>query len=120
MKNVPNDNTTPNLLRSYYLFKIIPLLIGAMSIFLGYRLFILGVSGQASLSINTKTVSGQLLNAAPGLFFAIGGIVAVLVTVWKGVDIAFTDRDDTPSSKPSLSGGGRSFLHRKIRLSKPR
>jgi hypothetical protein len=65
------------------------MLIGGMSIYLGYRLFILGVSGQASLSINSKSISGQLLNAAPGLFFALAGIAANIVAVWKGVNISF-------------------------------
>ncbi len=73
----------------YYMFKIIPMLIGGMSIYLGYRLFILGVTGQASLSLNAKTVSGQLLNAAPGLFFTLGGIAANIAAVWKGVNIRF-------------------------------
>ena len=123
MRNVPNDNRTPLLLGSYYIFKIIPLLIGGMSIYLGYRLFILGVSGEASLSIHSKTVSGQLLNAAPGLFFAIGGIVAVLVTVWKGVDIAFTDDREPPVKKKVRSvsaGGGGGLLRRKWIVRSPR
>ena len=74
-------------LAAYYMFKTVPMLIGAMSIWLGYRLFVLGVSGQASLQVNSKTVSGQLLNAAPGLFFALGGAVAVVSSVWKGVNV---------------------------------
>jgi hypothetical protein len=71
----------------YFFFKVLPVLVGAGSIYLGYRLFILGVTGQASLSVQSATVSGQLLNAAPGLFFAIGGIAIVLLAIWKGVDI---------------------------------
>jgi len=69
----------------YFFFKVLPALIGGGSIYLGYRLFILGVTGQASLRVQSATVSSQLLNAAPGLFFAIGGIVIVLVAIWKGV-----------------------------------
>src|SRR5580692_9156002 len=93
MENVPapaaGQNSLPLVL--YYIFKVIPMLIGGMSIWLGYRLFILGVTGQASLSVNSTTVSGQLLNAAPGLFFAVGGVVANIVAVWKGVKIHFTN-----------------------------
>jgi hypothetical protein len=48
-----------------------------VAIYLGYRLFILGVTGQASLSVESKTVSAQLINAAPGLFFAIGGLTTL-------------------------------------------
>lgn len=29
----------------------------------------------------------RYLNAAPGLFFAVGGIVALVVIVWKGTDV---------------------------------
>ncbi|MGD0235209.1 MAG: hypothetical protein ABSC55_11830 [Syntrophorhabdales bacterium] len=88
MQNAPQAN--PNLtFVLYYLFKVIPMLIGGFAIYLGYKLFILGVTGQASLSVESKTISGQLLNAAPGLFFAIGGVIAVIASIWKGVDIRY-------------------------------
>ena len=45
------------------------------------------MSGKASLFIEADTVKGQLINAAPGLFFAVGGLVALIIIVWKGVDI---------------------------------
>jgi hypothetical protein len=90
MRNVSTSLANGNFkFGLYYIFKIIPMLIGGLSIYLGYRLFILGVTGQASLSVNAKTVGGQLLNAAPGLFFALGGIAANIAAVWKGVDISF-------------------------------
>jgi hypothetical protein len=68
----------------YYVFKISPMVISGMAVYLGYRLFVLGVTGQASLSIESDTVSGQLLNAAPGLFFALGGIVTAMMMIVKG------------------------------------
>lgn len=71
--------------------KILPMLIAGFCIYLGYNLFILGVTGQASISIESETVSGQLLNAAPGLFFAIGGIIALIFSIIKGVKIGFND-----------------------------
>jgi hypothetical protein len=52
----------------YFAFKILPSIAAMLSIYLGYRLFILGVTGQASLSVDSHSVKGQLLNAAPGLF----------------------------------------------------
>ncbi len=108
MKNASPVKSSQNLAFGlFYAFKIIPLIISGMAIYLGYRLFVLGVSGQASLSIDSKTVSGQLLNAAPGLFFAIGGFVSIIVTVWKGVSIQFTEEgDSTPAAKTSTGGGG--------------
>ena len=103
MQNLSQRNSLPLIL--YYIFKVIPMLIGGMSIYLGYRLFILGVTGQASLSVDSQTVSGQLLNAAPGLFFAVGGIVANIVAVWKGVQISFEDGGDSgPYSRVVLKG----------------
>jgi len=58
-----------------------------MSIYLGYDLFIKGVTGEASLVVDAKDLKGQLTNAAPGLFFAIGGISSLIVSVWKGVAV---------------------------------
>jgi len=85
-----HETLNTNLMLSlYYTFKTLPLLVSALSMYLGYRLFILGVTGQASLSVESKTVKGQLLNAAPGLFFAVGGVIAMIVVVWKGVSISF-------------------------------
>jgi hypothetical protein len=100
MENVPVGSGRENgaAIVFYYIFKMAPYPIAAGAIYLGYRLFILGVTGQASLSIDSKTVSGQLLNAAPGLFFTVGGIVALIVTVWKGVSVSFGENNG-PSSK---------------------
>jgi hypothetical protein len=109
MQNVPvpmsqmvdtSHGSSNTLIVSYYIFKILPMLIGAWSIYLGYRLFILGVTGQASLSIESKTVTGQLLNAAPGLFFALGGIAANIVAVWKGVQIGFKATQNPEPQNP--------------------
>lgn len=92
MEKVPNANA--NLVVTlYFIMKMIPMIISSICIYLGYKLFILGVTGQASLSVESKTISGQLLNAAPGLFFAIGGIVALIITIIKGVKIGFNNGD---------------------------
>jgi hypothetical protein len=70
---VPTVGNNHSLLFAlYYVFKILPILMAGISIYLGYRLFILGVTGQASLSVESKTIQGQLINAAPGLFFRRG------------------------------------------------
>jgi len=71
----------------YFVFKILAIIVSGLAIWLGYKLFVLGVSGEASIEINAQDVSGQLLNAAPGLFFAVGGIIALVVIVWKGVEL---------------------------------
>lgn len=90
MENFPSQGTSGNHTMFYYfLLKITPMMFSGMSIYLGYKLFILGVTGQASISVNSQAVSGQLLNAAPGIFFAVGGMVGLIVSVWKGVKISF-------------------------------
>ena len=71
----------------YFIFKISAVIVSGLSIWLGYRLFVLGVTGEASLMIDAQDVSGQLLNAAPGLFFALGGIFALIVIVWRDVEV---------------------------------
>ena len=73
----------------YFLMKMLPMVVSGIAIYLGYKLFILGVTGEASISVDTVTVSGQLINAAPGLFFAVGGITGLIVSVIKGVEIDF-------------------------------
>jgi len=89
MNNAP-EGANPNLIYAlYYLFKLLPVFVSGMSIYFGYRLFILGVTGQASLSLQSHMVSGQLLNAAPGLFFAVCGFAALVSSILKGVSIDF-------------------------------
>jgi len=84
-------STHSQLLTLFFLFKTLPVLVGGGTIYLGYRLFILGVTGEASLSVQHGEVSGQLINAAPGLFFAIGGIAIVVVAIWKGAEVMRRD-----------------------------
>jgi hypothetical protein len=76
----------------YYLFKLAAPLVSCIAVYLGYRLFILGVTGQASLNVESKSVSAQLLNAAPGLFFAIGGLVTLGISIFKGVEVRWSPR----------------------------
>lgn len=71
----------------YFVFKLCLVGASALSIWLGYRLFVLGVSGEASIVVNAQGVGGQLVNATPGLFFAIGGVAALMLVVWKGVEV---------------------------------
>ncbi len=92
MQNVAQANS--NLVVTlYFAMKILPMIISGICIYLGYKLFILGVTGQASISVQSNTVSGQLLNAAPGLFFAVGGVVALIFSISKGVQIGFNNSD---------------------------
>ena len=52
----------------FFVLRLAPIAAAVFAIFLGYHLFILGVTGEASLIIGAEDVGGQLINAAPGLF----------------------------------------------------
>lgn len=96
MHEVPQGNS--NLVVTLYFFmKMLPMLISGMCIYLGYHLFVLGVTGQASLSVESETLKGQLINAAPGLFFAVGGIASLMTSIIKGVKINFNNNNGKPS-----------------------
>lgn len=71
----------------YFVFKYFLVAVSGLSIWLGYRLFVLGVTGEASIIVDAKEIGGQLLNAAPGLFFGVGGIIALIVIACKGVEV---------------------------------
>jgi hypothetical protein len=73
----------------YFLTKTVPTLVAGGAIFLGYKLFILGVTGQASLTVQSTSIGGQLLNAAPGLFFALGGLICLGISIVKGVAVTW-------------------------------
>ncbi len=64
MRNVPPNGVSGNVLIAlYFTSKLVPMLVSAIAIFLGYKLFVLGVTGQASLVVNAHSLSGQLANA---------------------------------------------------------
>ena len=86
----------PNLpIKLHYGVKAIQVLVCALGIWLGYELFVLGVTGQASISLQTKTVGAQLINAAPGLFFAISGFVGLVISIWRGTNISIERESDS-------------------------
>ena len=95
MNKVPPKAVSGNLLVVlYFTSKFVPMVIAGIAIYLGYKLFVLGVTGQASLVVDAQAgLRGQLINAAPGLFFAVGGVAALITTVWKGTSFTFADED---------------------------
>jgi len=68
------------------ILRLLSLVIAGLAIYLGYDLFIKGVTGKASLVLNSSTVSGQLLNAAPGLFFVLSGVAITMVSLYRRAD----------------------------------
>lgn len=53
------------------------------AVYLGYKLFILGVTGEASIVVESKELGAQLINASPGLIFAIGGLICLGIAAYK-------------------------------------
>ena len=65
----------------YTVLKTVYILAGVFIINLGYKLFIKGVNGEASLKIEYEKSKAQLANAAPGIFFALGGILIIIFAI---------------------------------------
>ncbi|MGH1429717.1 MAG: hypothetical protein ACRBB4_01235 [Neptuniibacter sp.] len=96
MKQNSVKGVSGNLAFTYYfILKAFPFLVSSFALYLGYDLYVLGVTGEASLIINAKTTSGQLLNAAPGLFFALGGLFGLLLATHKGVKIDLGNQNES-------------------------
>lgn len=77
----------PNLvIFLHFLLKIVPFAIAAFTLYLGYDLYLRGVTGQASLAVDPTTLEGQLINAVPGLLLGIGGFIVLVVSIIKGAD----------------------------------
>ena len=85
--NLTDGSHTKLALTFYFTFKIFLVIASSGSIYLGYKLFILGVTGKASLILESSDVSGQFINAAPGLFFAIGGLISLCIVAYKDINL---------------------------------
>ncbi len=60
---------------------------GIFSIFLGYRLFIHGVSGKFKFKSDLRGLKADLVSASPGLFFALLGAFIVWSSLHHGFEI---------------------------------
>ena len=57
--------------------------VSALSIFLGYKLFLAGATGQFQFSVSSGKVSAVLLSVAPGLGFAAFGMLIAVFALFK-------------------------------------
>jgi hypothetical protein len=84
-------------------YRVVTVLCGTLIIFLGYRLFRIGVFEKAG---DLKGVWGDkrlvLKQGAPGTFFVVFGAIIVSVSIWKGVDLE-TIRSRTGTNNPSIT-----------------
>lgn len=76
-------------------YKIVSLLVGFGAIFIGYRLFALGIYEKAG---NLEATFGKkhlvLKQAAPGTFFVVLGSIIIIVALWKGLAFEPVNRPD--------------------------
>lgn len=76
-------------------YRIFTILAGTVIVYLGYRLFVLGIFEKAGeLSAKWQGKSLAIRQAAPGTFFALFGSVIICVSIWKGVNLSVTSNSD--------------------------
>ena len=85
------------------LFRLSIIAVGAMSIFLGYKLFVQGIfapdGGEGSgLEAELGTTKFALKNAAPGTFFALFGVIVISVMIINSPPELNYSRDGRPSA----------------------
>ena len=67
--------------------RVLIVLAGILCVYLGYSLFVKGVSGKASLRAEFDKSKIQLANAMPGIFFALFGMSILIVTIRQTVTL---------------------------------
>jgi len=73
---------------SFAIYKICSLAVGTILGYLGYKLFIRGIWGDAgSFAASYKDTKLLLKGAAPGTFLIIFGAAVIGFTVFKGFDV---------------------------------
>jgi len=78
---------------AFFIYKTIALIIGAITIFLGYRLFMKGIVNSAGdLSTESANIKLSLQKAAPGTFFALFGALIIGVKIFKNPNIKTTSK----------------------------
>lgn len=74
-------------------YKIISLVVGLLFSYMGYKLFMSGIWGDAG-DIDSKFGDNRIVikKAAPGTFFALFGAIIVGATIMKGLEYDQSDR----------------------------
>lgn len=90
-----------------YLFKALVILVGLALVFMGYRLFIKGITapaGSFSGEVGDKKV--KLVRFAPGIFFALVGTIVVVVGSTRKFSLAMPDGTEAESMENRAQGPG--------------
>lgn len=69
-------------------YKLASLFVGLAFAYMGYRLFMAGVWGEAG-DVEAQFQDNKLVvkRAAPGTFFALFGAIVICVTIYKGLEL---------------------------------
>lgn len=83
-------------------YKLSSIVVGGVSIYLGYKLFINGIWGDSgNLSAQFQDNKILLKNAAPGTFFSVLGAIIICFSIFKGVGANFeTNLREYGKNKP--------------------
>ncbi|SCX98260.1 hypothetical protein [Desulfoluna spongiiphila] len=73
---------------SVTLYKLSSLLVGSLFAYLGFRLFMANIWGNAG-ELETEFGDTKLVvkKAAPGTFFALFGAIIIAITLYKGIEL---------------------------------
>lgn len=86
------------------IYKLTTLLIGFGLVYLGFKLFLVGVfEGGGDLGVTFSDNKLILKKASPGIFFALFGTVVIIVSLWKGQELQ--QNAIIPSNVPVLQSG---------------
>lgn len=79
----------------FIVFKLAVIGVSAFIMYLGYKLFILGVTGSITIVVGSDVLSAKLINASPGVIVFIGGFIILCIIAKKGlpIDYSFIKRD---------------------------
>lgn len=74
-----------NAFAYFILYKIICLIIGFASVYMGYRLFLADKTNPAGdVDATAHNYQLKLKGAAPGIFFSLFGTIVICFTIFKG------------------------------------
>src|SRR5690606_22581277 len=86
------------------LYKIVSLIVGVFLCFMGYKLFAIGIWGNAGDAEgafgNNRLV---LKKAAPGTFFVLLGTIVIGLTIIKGMNYEKIPNNEIHQEKPTLT-----------------
>lgn len=77
------------------IFKAALIVSGSVCVYLGYRLFRLGIVGESDVEAGADTYKLTIKRAAPGSVFALFGAILVGITAYKGLDIEYGKESGT-------------------------